>query len=229
MNRLFAPLDIYCERLDAGFWSEPVNALTNVLIVAAGLFGFAQVQRRETGLYAAILCWWVVVIGLGSLLFHTTAIELTKWADILPIATFTLALALFCLRRFARLSWLRAIAYFLIFFASISVITYFLPPWLTQATNGTTAYLPALAGFLFFGLVALVRGSRAGWYAISCAVILCLAFFFRAVDQAVCGSFPLGTHFLWHMLIAAMLGVMLTAVAKYGHPSPQHSTRSGRF
>ena len=31
MNRLFAPLDIYCERLDAGFWSEPVNALTNVL------------------------------------------------------------------------------------------------------------------------------------------------------------------------------------------------------
>ena len=131
-----------------------------------------------------------MVIGLGSLLFHTTAIELTKWADILPIATFTLALALFCLRRFARLSWSRAIAYFLIFFASISVITYFLPPWLTQATNGTTAYLPALAGFLFFGLVALVRGSRAGWYAISCAVILCLAFFFRAVDQAVCGCVP---------------------------------------
>jgi len=218
MNRLYAPLDIYCERLDAGFWSEPVNALTNVLIVAAGLFGFVQVQRRETGLYAAILCWWVVVIGLGSLLFHTTAIELTKWADILPIATFTLALALFCLRRFARLSWARSVAYFLIFFASISVITYFLPPWLKQATNGTTAYLPALAGFLFFGLVALVRGSQAGWYAISCAVILCLAFFFRAVDQVVCGSFPLGTHFLWHTLIAAMLGVMLTAVAKYGHP-----------
>jgi len=225
MNRLFAPLDIYCERLDAGFWSEPINALTNVLIVAAGLFGFAQVQRRETGLYAAILCWWVVVIGLGSLLFHTTAIELTKWADILPIATFTLALALFCLRRFAWLSWARAIAYFLIFFASISVITYFLPPWLTQVTNGTTAYLPALAGFLFFGLVALVRGSRAGWYAISCAVILCLAFFFRAVDQAVCGSFPLGTHFLWHTLIAAMLGVMLTAVAKYGHPRSEQSVR----
>jgi hypothetical protein len=225
MDRLFAPLDIYCERLDAGFWSEPVNALTNLLIVAAGLAGFAQVQRRETGLYAAILCWWVVVIGLGSLLFHTTAIELTKWADILPIATFTLALALFCLRRFARLSWARAIAYFLIFFASISVITYFLPPWLTRATNGTTAYLPALAGFLFFGLVALVRGSRAGWYAISCAVILCLAFFFRAVDQAVCGWFPLGTHFMWHLLIAAMLGVMLTAVAKYGHPRSEQSVR----
>ena len=225
MNRLFAPLDIYCERLDAGFWSEPVNALTNLLIVAVGLVGFVQVRLRETGAFAEVLCWWVVAIGAGSLLFHTTAIELTKWADILPIATFTLALALFCLRRFARLSWSRAIAYFVIFFTSISVTTYFLPPWLNEVTNGTTAYLPALAGFVFFGLVSLVRGSRAGWYAIACAFILCLAFFFRAVDQVACDSFPLGTHFLWHTLIALMLGVMLAAVAKYGHPQPGQPLR----
>ena len=88
----------------------------------------------------------------------------------------------------ARLSWSRAIAYFVIFFTSISVTTYFLPPWLNEVTNGTTAYLPALAGFVFFGLVSLVRGSRAGWYAIACAFILCLAFSFRAVDQVACDS-----------------------------------------
>ena len=35
MDRLFASLDFYCERTDAGFWSEPVNALTNLLIVGA--------------------------------------------------------------------------------------------------------------------------------------------------------------------------------------------------
>jgi len=45
------------------------------------------------------------------------------------------------------------------------------------------------------------------------------------VDQAVCASFPLGTHFMWHLLIAAMLGVMLTAVAKYGHPEPGQPLR----
>ncbi|MCX7305929.1 MAG: ceramidase domain-containing protein [Hyphomicrobiales bacterium] len=225
MDRLFAPLDIYCERLDASFWSEPFNALTNLLIVAAGLVGLAQVRLRETGVFAEVLCWWVVVIGLGSLLFHTTAIELTKWADILPIVTFTLALAVFCLRRFAGLSRARTIAYFLIFFTTISFTTYFLPPWLTQVSNGTTAYLPALAGFVFFGLVALVRGSRAGWYAISSAIILCMAFVCRAVDLRVCGSFPIGTHFLWHTLIALMLGVMLVAVSKYGHPRPEQSER----
>ena len=216
MDRLFASLDIYCERTDASFWSEPVNALTNLLIVVAGVFGLAQVRSRKTGVYAEILCWWVVVIGLGSLLFHTTALELTKWADIIPIVTFTFAMAIFCLRRFSSLSWQRTSAYFVLYFASISVVTWFVPSWLSEASNGTTAYLPALAGFAFFGVVALVRGSPAGWYCIACAVILFAGFVFRAIDQDVCEAFPLGTHFLWHVLIALMLGVILFAVAKYG-------------
>ena len=218
MDRLFASLDIYCERTDASFWSEPVNALTNLLIVVAGVFGLAQVRSRKTGVYAEILCWWVVVIGLGSLLFHTTALELTKWADIIPIVTFTFAMAIFCLRRFSGLSWQRTSAYFVLYFASISVVTWFVPSWLSEASNGTTAYLPALAGFAFFGVVALVRGSPAGWYCIACAVILFAGFVFRAIDQDVCEAFPLGTHFLWHVLIALMLGVILSAVAKYGAP-----------
>ena len=216
MDRLFASLDIYCERTDASFWSEPVNALTNLLIVVAGVFGLAQVCSRKTGVYAEVLCWWVVAIGLGSLLFHTTAIELTKWADIVPVAAFTLAMAVFCLRRFSGLSWPMTAFYFISYFAVISVATYQIPTWLMEASNGTLAYLPALAGFAFFGLLALAYGSRAGWYCIACAVILFAGFVFRAIDQDVCEAFPLGTHFLWHVLIALMLCVILFAVAKYG-------------
>jgi hypothetical protein len=221
MERLFASLDIYCERTEAGLWSEPVNALTNLLILGAGFFGLAQVRARQTGVYAEVLCWWVVVIGLGSLLFHTTAIELTKWADIIPIATFTLAMAIFCLQRFSRLSWPKTAAYFISYFAVISVITWLIPAWLSEATNGTTAYLPALAGYAFFGVVALIHRSPAGWYLIACAVILFAGFVFRAIDQDVCEAFPLGTHFMWHVLIGLMLAVTLTAVARYGAPRKQ--------
>ena len=57
---------------------------------------------------------------------------------------------------------------------------------------------------------------RACLYCIACAVILFAGFVFRAIDQDVCEAFPLGTHFLWHVLIALMLGVILFAVAKYG-------------
>jgi hypothetical protein len=218
MDGLFASLDIYCERTDAGLWAEPVNALTNLLIICAGFFGLAQVRSLRTGVYAKVLSWWVVVIGFGSLLFHTTAIELTKWADIIPIATFTLAMAIFCLRRFSGLDWSRTAAYLVSYLAIVSIVTWLIPSWLSEATNGTTAYLPALAGFAFFGIVALIHGSPAGWYCIACAIILSAGFVFRAVDQGVCEAFPLGTHFIWHVLIALMLAVNLMAVAKYGAP-----------
>ena len=31
--------DLYCERTGVEFWSEPVNALTNLAFVVAGLWG----------------------------------------------------------------------------------------------------------------------------------------------------------------------------------------------
>ena len=50
------------------------------------------------------------------------------------------------------------------------------------------------------------------------AAILLAGFYFRAIDQDVCGTFPLGTHFMWHVLIAVMLAVNLTGVARHGAP-----------
>ena len=33
----FEPVDLYCERTDPGYWSEPLNALSNAsFILAAG-------------------------------------------------------------------------------------------------------------------------------------------------------------------------------------------------
>jgi hypothetical protein len=39
---------------------------------------------------------------------------------------------------------------------------------------------------------------------------------FRTVDQAICGAFPLGTHFVWHVLNAAVLFVLLNVAITHG-------------
>ena len=139
MDHLFAPLDIYCERVDASFWSEPVNALTNIFMIAAGIYGLVLVRAARTGTFAEVLCWWVCAIGLGSFLFHTTAIELTKWADIVPIGVFTLVMSWFAMRRFAGLSRMRSLAYLAGYFAVIGAVTWLLPAWVHEASNGTTS------------------------------------------------------------------------------------------
>lgn len=40
-------IDIYCERVSAAFWAEPVNALTNLAFIAAGLVALARESRRS--------------------------------------------------------------------------------------------------------------------------------------------------------------------------------------
>ena len=66
----FAPVDGYCERIDGSFWSEPLNAITNIFFLVAAIW----VLRRE-GLNstARILAIILGMIGFASFLFHSFA------------------------------------------------------------------------------------------------------------------------------------------------------------
>jgi len=215
-QNLLAPVDLYCERTGPGLWAEPANALTNLVFIAAGLWGVRQVRRYETGTFAEVLAWWVVAIGIGSTLFHTFASKGTIWADILPIAGFTLAYTLFNLRRFLGMGWGKAILVFVAFYVVAGLITFAVPDWLRQASNGTTGYLPPFLALAFFGAWAAATGNRAGWYNLTGSAIFVVSVIFRMIDPLVCPSFPLGTHFLWHVFNGLMLGVLLAAVARFG-------------
>ncbi|MBZ9874844.1 ceramidase [Mesorhizobium sp. BR1-1-9] len=218
-----APVDLYCERTGPELWAEPANALTNLAFIAAGLWGVREVRRCRTGIFAEVLAWWVVAIGVGSTIFHIFATKGTVWADVVPIAGFTLAYTLFNLRRFLRLEWGKAIAVFVSFYVVAGLITFAVPDWLRQASNGTTGYLPPFLALAFFGLWVAASGNRAGWYNLAGSAIFVLSVICRMVDPLVCTSFPLGTHFLWHLLNGLMLGVLLAAAARYG--TPQRGSR----
>jgi hypothetical protein len=81
-------IDIYCERLDPSFWAEPINAVTNLAFIAVGVWALRG--SSQTGKVLGLL---TVLVGIGSLAFHTFA---TPWAaalDVGFIALFILALA----------------------------------------------------------------------------------------------------------------------------------------
>src|SRR4051794_39285162 len=114
----FEPVRAYCERADAGFWAEPLNAASNAaFLVAAALagrratrgfggavgFGAGPLSRTGEGAHrgfddaaatatfdpaALALSLLVAVVGLGSFLFHTIAVRWAMLADVIPIALF---------------------------------------------------------------------------------------------------------------------------------------------
>lgn len=190
----------YCERTDFSFWSEPVNALTN----ASFLIAAALVWRQTEGLVLArALAVVLAVIGLGSFLWHTHATRWAGLADVLPILVFILLYLFAATRDFLKLGTLWAAGAVLLFLPYAAGISWALGQVVPEL-GANAAYFSVAALIAAYGL--WLHESRTGQGLMIGAAILCVSLGFRMVDGAVCEMFPLGTHFMWHILNGVMLG-----------------------
>ena len=84
-------VNIYCERLDPSFWSEPLNAISNAAFIIAALVCLMKArQSGRTDFLTMLLVTILFAIGVGSFLFHTIASRWAGLADTLPIVLFIL-------------------------------------------------------------------------------------------------------------------------------------------
>ncbi len=208
MAFLSAPLDLYCERTDPTYWAEPVNAISNAAFLIAALAAFMHWRRsggRDPPVLALIVV--VVLVGLGSFAFHTWATRGAMLLDVVPIGIFIYGYFLLALRRILKLAWFPAILLFTAFIALSLSLARFVP---RDVLNGASGYLPALAALFAIGWLA--RTQYAGRALLLAGAIFIASLASRIADLAVCGAIPLGTHFVWHVLNAAVLYVVLRAV-----------------
>ncbi|MFC4174508.1 ceramidase domain-containing protein [Microvirga sp. GCM10011540] len=213
------PIDNYCERIGAGFWAEPLNAITNGAFVLAAAYAFF-LWRRAGGRDLAAL-WLIAVtaaVGIGSFLFHTFANRWSVMADVIPIAVFIYSYFLLALRRYLRLGWVAAIAVTVLFglFNSLFVRLWLgVFPGLTL--NGSVSYFPAALALVAVGALCLLRDRRvAGRALLLAAVVFAVSLLFRSIDDALCSALPIGTHFLWHVLNALVLLILMRAAIASG-------------
>lgn len=223
----FTPIDSYCERIGSGFWEEPLNALTNVAFIVAAIHAFGLWRRKGAGDWPGL--WLIAVtasVGIGSFLFHTFANRWSLLADVLPIAVFIYSYFLLAMRRYLRLHLAVAItatALFAAFNLSFTRLWLGLFPGVTL--NGSIGYIPAALAMLLVGAGCLLAGVRdAGRALLLAALVFALSLFFRSIDSAICASWPAGTHFLWHMLNALVLGVLMkAAITRSPRRRPAHA------
>lgn len=200
------PLDNYCERLDPGFWAEPVNAITNASFIIAALAAFLLWQRRARGDWLALsLILITLATGIGSFLFHTFANRWSLLADVIPIALFIHLYLFAALSRFLGLRWYWAVCVTAVFFAASPFAGRLFAP----LVGSSAGYLPALAAI--FAVAALARRSStrlAKGLAVA-GVVFAASLTFRTLDMPVCDNLALGTHFMWHTLNGLVLFLLL--------------------
>ena len=191
MQHWSAPVDLYCERVDASFWAEPVNALTNAAFLIAAAVAYGQ-WRAAGGRDAPALALILVTAIVGAV-------------PIIPIAVFIYGYLLLALRRFLGVSLIWA----LVLLAAFAAVSHALAAVVPRGfLNGSYYYLPALGALLTMGWLASGRTRRTLLLA---AAVFTVSITFRSIDIAVCDAFPLGTHFLWHTLNGAVLYLLLRA------------------
>lgn len=214
--QLCAAVDHYCERTSAALGAEPVNAATNAaFLIAAWAAWRLAAAHPGVGdrLLIRVLIVTIAVIGLGSFLFHTVATRWAEWGDVLPILLFmVLYLWLVMTVIFGWAIWLKIIglaAYFAVTFSIEAVV----PPLLL---SGGALYVPTLVVMIAIATALHKRHRGAGRAMLAATGLFLLSFAARTLDLAVCPALPLGTHFVWHLLNAVLLYLLIRIVVLYG-------------
>ena len=206
----FAPVDGYCERIDGSFWSEPLNAITNIFFLVAAIW----VLRRE-GLNstARILAIILGMIGFASFLFHSFAQTWAGALDVLLILLFTLFYLFAASKDFLGAPRSIALVITLGFFPFSIIVD-----WLTLPLNflgSTRAYMPILILIILFSLLIYTRLPKVSRGLAIGAFILMTSMIARILDVPLCQTIPIGTHFLWHVMNAVMLAWMIEVYRRH--------------
>lgn len=225
----------YCERgSNPAFWAEPFNALSNAAFLIAALLALIAWTRQSAtrrGFTEFALVALVAIIGIGSFLFHTYATRWSAIADTGPIGLFMFVYCGYALRRFAGLPWLAA-AVGVAFFGWLLYAAFTAPCPVVfrglvaghRCLNGSIGYLPAFGMLATVGLLAALRRHRSAGWLLASMLILAVSLAARSLDLELCPSTRLlgqlrGTHALWHLLNATVLGLLLLAAIRHGRPA----------
>ena len=200
-------IDSYCERTDASYWSEPVNAVSNVSFVVAAVVTW-RIARAAGDRTAMLLALAAGSIGVGSYLFHTHATRWAMQADIWPIRAFVLLFVGFAVVRFLDAPrWVGVAA--AAGFAAVTAATIAIARAVGLTFNGSIGYAPVpVAMVLMCGLV-FRRDRRAAFGMLVAAAVFVVSLALRTVDRELCSSVPIGTHFGWHLLNGLVCGMMI--------------------
>ena len=206
---MYEYLDKYCERIHPQWWSEPLNIASNLafIVVAVLLLRLYLTNHKLNREHKNQACCWdikilillIFIIGIGSALWHITALYWALLTDQIPILLFINLFLLSCLYRVFQVTPLKILAIFLLYQAVNTGLQLTLP---AQFLNGSIFYLPTLIFLMLITVASYTsRPDHAKTFLIS-TILFFIALVFRTLDLEICADLTIGSHFIWHILIA---------------------------
>lgn len=158
-------------------------------------------------------------IGLGSWLFHVFANGWSEYADVIPVWSFVALYVLAAVHLLGGVAPGKLVRIALAVAAAIVVLS------LATSTdagaeaaadplNGSGQYLPALVALCVFAVLSWRRRQPIRAWAPAATAVFAMSLVVRTVDLRLCALLPMGTHFMWHILNGAMVGLLLQGLIR---------------
>ncbi len=205
------PIPTYCERGSLGIFAEPLNAISNVAVVFAGLgiYKLLVKNRIQKVEYKALLII-VFMIGVGSFLWHATRNVYALILDAAPVAL-TFALITYILLSKLIKQKLIALSIALMLIPTRFFISSFAS---TDISGSLIRNLFNTASFLLIILWTIRKYGKVAFEGLIILAVYLVAITARGIDLQVCPTFYIGTHFLWHILNALAVYLALKFLIK---------------
>lgn len=193
----------YCEAWTFLGIQQPLNVFSNVIFLALAfwIWNHPSAKLHRYGL---------LLITLGSVMWHSTSYQWALWMDISGISVWALLF-----------SWdaARVTHHSPLKYCGVTLGVLVLSGALGRGLEGllpmmSGAFLPFVGIAIAVSLLAPSQKFRKLW--LYSATFMGIAIIMREIDLMMCGILPTGTHFLWHIgaglsLIAPIMTLKLYA------------------
>ena len=208
----------YCERTNLDLLSEPLNFFTNLFFLIASillLFNKAIKDKK----YALL----IFLIGIGSMLLHSIPNKLTGGLDVLFIMLFVYY---YIYKIYIKLNIKKyfSIIISISFILFCFIFGYF---FINTFLGSSAFYLPIILHLILLYFYFLFNKKIYKHYKLLLyiSILFSCSFLLRSVDIHICNIFFIGTHFIWHILNAVVLYLLIKFYYLIpNRPSPKKPT-----
>lgn len=202
----------YCGRFSDGFWGEPQNSLTNVVFVIGAMYAWNVWHKEKNGdIWQILLIVLAASIGVGSFIFHSIPTKTNLLIDLIPIQVFSLTyfgyVGITQLHASKRTMFIALISFMLVRSGWIALMP-------RGAFGGGVTHIPTL--MLLFAIAVYLRSKRnqLGQYLLIASMTYLLALIARSFDLPLCSIFPIGFHWLWHILTGLTTSILVYGIVR---------------
>lgn len=204
-----------CERTALGPLAEPLNVLSSLAFMVVAVAIFRQYRRHEDlenkwKWDVHVLTVLTFIIGVNSVAFHAFPNPTTELADTLTIVLFIVLYFWCVLFRIGRTTIFQAGVCFTAFVGFSHILVHQFP----RALNDSIGYLSSMIALIMIAVYLFLKARPSSTHFMLAAIVGVVSLFCRAIDRELCGMLPTGTHFLWHMLNATLMYILLKQLVR---------------